>query len=159
MFTPKCLIGFCMVALLVAGCDTQEEQDDFAAEASRAPENITRVDASGKILSEDKDDWRTSPVYVGEIRVDPAMPNPAPSEGFVTIRVTVTVFDAVYAPLRLKNQRDDRLQTLSEIPRAGSPGAYLFQVPVSLIGPAGLHRLFVFDALGEIVSYGDVLVQ
>lgn len=158
-FSPKCLAGFCMTCLLFAGCDAQEEQDDFATQASRPPENITRVDASGKVLSEDKDDWRTAPVYAGEVRVDPAMPNPAPSEDFVTVRVTVTVFDAVYSPLRLKNLRDDRLQTLSEIDRANSPGAYLFHAPVSLIGPAGLHRLFVFDGLGEIVSYGDVLVQ
>lgn len=148
-----------MATFLVAGCDTQEEQDDFAAQAGRPPENITRVDASGKVLSEDKDDWRTAPVYAGEIRVDPAMPNPVSTEGFVTVRVTVTVFDAVYSPLRLKNMRNDRLQTLSEIERASSPGAYLFHAPVSLIGPAGMHRLFIFDGIGEIVSYGDVLVQ
>ncbi len=159
MFTRIGLSGFFLATLLVAGCDTQEEQDDFATQASRPPQNITRVDASGNVLSEDKDDWRTAPVYAGEIRIDPAMPNPVSSEGFVTIRVTVTVFDAVYSPLRLKNTRDDRLQTLSEIARANSPGAYLFRAPVSLIGPAGMHRLFVFDGLGEIVSYGDVLVQ
>ncbi len=159
MFTRIGLPGFFLATLLVAGCDTQEEQDDFATQASRPPQNITRVDASGNVLSEDKDDWRTAPVYAGEIRIDPAMPNPVSSEGFVTIRVTVTVFDAVYSPLRLKNTRDDRLQTLSEITQANSPGAYLFRAPVSLIGPAGMHRLFVFDGLGEIVSYGDVLVQ
>lgn len=163
MFSRKCFAGFCIAMLagmfLSAGCDTQEEQDDFAEQASRSPENITRVDASGKILSEDKDDWRTAPVYVGEIRVDPAMPNPAPIGDFITIRVTVTVFDAVYSPLRLKNLHDNRLQTLSEIEQASDPGAYLFHVPVSLIGPVGLHRLLIFDGIGEIVSYGDVLVQ
>ena len=163
MFSRKCFAGFCIAMLagtfLSAGCDTQKEQDDFAQQASRPPQNITRVDASGKVLSEDEDDWRTAPVYVGEIRVDPAMPNPAPIRDFITIRVTVTVFDAVYSPLRLKNLHDNRLQTLSEIEQASDPGAYLFHVPVSLIGPVGLHRLLVFDGIGEIVSYGDVLVQ
>ncbi len=148
-----------VLASLVSGCDANEQQDDFAAEASRPPSGITRVDESGEVIEEDEDDWRTAPVYLGEIRIDPAAPNPVDAGDFVHIPVIVTVFDAVQAPLRVETPRDNRLRTLDVIDQAADPGAYLFTFPASEIGTRGIHRLFIFDGVGELVSYGDVLLQ
>lgn len=149
----------CAALLLLGGCDSNDQQDEFAEQASRPPSGITRVDASGEVLEVDEDDWRTAPVYRGEIRLDPAEPNPVSIGEFVTVRVVVTVFDAVHAPLRIETRRDNRLRTLDVIDRAADPGAYVFTFPASAIGSAGIHRLFVFDGVGEIVSYGDVVVE
>ena len=160
MFCARRVASLCLLVALSWGCDLGEEQDTFAEDAARPPSGITRVDAEGKVLSQDEDDWRTAPVYVGEVRVEPAEPNPATAGGFVSIRVTVTLFNAVRSPLRLKVRRNDGLlETIGTIDRAADPGAYAFYVPTDQIGPRGLHRVFVFDGVGEIVSYGDVMVQ
>lgn len=160
-------LGFLGVVLLVTGllaglltaCDANEQQDAFAQEASRPAENITRVNEQGEVTEVDEDDWRTSPIYRGEILIDPAEPNPAGTGGFVTIRVSVTVFNAVQAPLRAETVRDNRLRTLDVIDEAADPGAYVFTFPSSEIGIRGIHRLFIFDGIGELVSYGDVIVE
>lgn len=159
MSFARCAAGFCAALLLLSGCDTNRQQDTFAEEASRQPSDITRVDETGEVLAVDEDDWRTAPVYRGEIRIDPAEPNPVPAGEFITIPVTVTVFDAVRAPLRVETPREGRLRTLDAIEQASNPGAYVFSFPASAIGSRGLHRLFIFDGVGEIVSYGDVIVQ
>jgi hypothetical protein len=161
MSIARLLTGCCTALLLTAagGCDSSGEQDSFAREASRPASGITRVTELGEVVEVDEDDWRTAPVYVGEIRVDPAEPNPVSIGGFVSIQVSVTVFNAVQAPLRVETQRDNRLRTLDIIDRASDPGAYAFTFPASEIGTRGLHRLYVFDGVGELVSYGDVIIQ
>lgn len=148
-----------LVGFVFGGCDSNEQQDAFAAEASRPPSGITRVTELGEIEDVDEDDWRTAPVYRGEIRVDPAEPNPVGIGGFVTIPVNVTVFNAVRAPLRVETPRDNRLRTLDVIEQAADPGAYAFTFPASEVGTRGLHRVFIFDGVGELVSYGDVMIQ
>lgn len=145
--------------ILLAGCDSTDQQDTFAAEASRSPSGITRVTESGEVLEVDEDDWRTAPVYRGAIRIDPAEPNPVAIGDFVTIRVVVTVFNRVRAPLRVESVWEGRLRTLDVIDQAADPGAYVFSFPASQIGREGIHRLFIFDGVGEIVSYGDVFIE
>ncbi len=147
------------VLCVLLGCDTHEQQDAFVEEAGRPPSGITRVDASGEILGEDEDDWRTSPAHRGVIRIAPAEPNPVQVGGFVSIRVNVNVFNAVQAPLRVETLRDNRLRTLDAIEQAADPGAYVFSFSASEIGAPGIHRLYIFDGIGELVSYGDVRVQ
>lgn len=162
MSVARRLTGLCTAFLLlivVGACDSSEEQDLFAQQASGPPSGITRVNEMGEVLEEDEDDWRTSPVYLGEIRIDPAEPNPVTIGGFVTIRVSVTVFNAVQAPLRVETPRDNRLRTLDAIDRAADPGAYVFTFPASEMGTRGIHRLYIFDGIGELVSYGDVILQ
>ncbi|MEX2399549.1 MAG: hypothetical protein WD423_02175 [Rhodothermales bacterium] len=159
MFSVQRIAAVGLVLCALSGCDAHEQQDAFAEEASRPPENITRVSESGEVLEVDEDDWRTAPLYRGEILVDPAEPNPVATGGFVAIRVSVTVFNAVQAPLRVETLRDNRLRTLDVIDQASDPGAYVFSFPASEIGSRGLHRIFVFDGVGELVSYGDVMVE
>lgn len=151
----------CLIAALglFAACDSQGQQDEFAEDASAMPEGFVRTEDGTEITSEDLDDWRTSPVYAGKISVRPAYPNPAAVEDFVTIPFSVTAFGAVRAPIRLETIRDGRLVRLEALDRAGDPGAYAFTFSAARLGRTGLHRVFLFDGGGEIVSYGDIMVE
>lgn len=145
--------------VLVAGCDTHEQQDEFADDASGPPANYTQTDEGGAEGDIDEDDWRTAPIYAGEISIGAAFPNPVSADGFVTIPVTVTAFNTVSAPLRLETPRDGRLFRLDQLDQAADPGAYVFTFSAGTFTSRGLHRVFIFDGLGELVSYGDILVD
>lgn len=149
-----------VLALFVSpGCDTQGQQDDFAEEASRPPSNYSHTDEGGTELSPDNDDWRTSPTYAGKVSVRPAYPNPVDAGEFVTVPITVTAFGSVRAPLHVETMRDDRLFRLDQIDQATDPGSYVFTFSAASFGRKGLNRVYIFDGVGEIVSYGDIMVQ
>ncbi len=146
------------VLLLFSGCDSQKQQNNFVEEANLPPVSFTATDASGVILSQDKDDWRTAPVYFGKVRIDAVYPNPSATE-FVTVPVTVLEFNAVQGGLVLRARDSaDRLRLLDEIIDASDPGAYIMRFSPALLARTGLVRLFVFDRFGEIVSYGDLQI-
>lgn len=154
---PVCIL--LVLALVLPACDTQEDTDAFVAAASREPVGHTKTDAQGTVLTEDADDWRTAPIFIGKVRVDPAWPNPSRGT-IVTIPVSVLEFEAVRGGLVLRTRDNSgRLSILDEIPDATSPGAYVFQFTPALIGRTGLVRLFVLDRFGELVSYGDLLLE
>jgi hypothetical protein len=69
-------------------------------------------------------------------------------------------FDAVRGGLILRAfNASGRFVLLDEERDATQPGAFIFSFSPALLGQTGLHRLYVFDGFGEIVSYGDLLVQ
>lgn len=157
---PALLILAALFVLTMSSCDTQADQNNFVDEASLPPEGITRIlDQSfgGTVCEEDPDDWRTSPVYNGIIRVERgASPNPA-SSVLVTIDVTVLQLDRVRGSLTLRAfGGGNTLVFLDTILDASSPGGYVFQFNSSLLSTNGLHRLFIFDGVGELVTYGDI---
>jgi len=156
------LIAACTIllyALLSSGCDIQEQQDEFAEQASATPNGYAATDNTGRILSDDEDDWRTAPLFAGKVRVDPAYPNPV-SGDFVTIPVTILDFNSIRGAIQLRAfGGSGHFIVLDEIPNAGSPGAYVFNFSPGLLGQNGLHRLYLFDSASEIISYGDLLVQ
>ena len=136
-------------------------QDSFADEAGRAPQGFTETSVEGEVLVDDADDWRTSPVYRGRITVDPAYPNPV-SAHFVTVSLTVIDFEAIGGggfSLRAYDADGTRLIALDQPIAVQGPGAYSFTFSPGLLSTKGLHRVFIFDLNGEIVSYGDVMVQ
>lgn len=157
---PRSLTRTVLVLALLAGaCDSQERQDEFAEDASRAPSGYTATSENGEVVSNDPDDWRTAPLFLGKVRVDPAYPNPV-SDGFVTVSFSVLDFDAVRGGLYLRAfDVNNRFIRLDEAPEATQPGAYIFSFSPGLLGRVGLHRLYVFDGFGEIVSYGDLQIQ
>ncbi len=144
------------------GCDTQARQDEFADQAGRAPDGYTETTLDAETLVEDPDDWRTSPLYRGRVTVDPAFPNPV-SVTNVTIPLTIIGFDAVQGGrLTLRAYGADGRTLISLTPEPlilSGPGGYEFEFSPGLLTTKGLHRVFIFDAAGEIVSYGDVMVQ
>lgn len=149
-----------LIAVVVVGCDNQGAQEDYINEASSLPSGITRIlanDFGGTICTEDPDDWRTSPVYTGIILVErPAFPNPASGATEGTILLRVLQFDRVQGGFVLNAFGSGNLPIeLGRIPDASSPGEYALQFSPSLLSENGLHRLFVFDSIGELVTYGD----
>jgi len=145
-------------ALVLLGCDTAKKQDDFIDEASLPPSGYASTTTEGIIISDDKDDWRTAPIYAGKIRIDPIYPNPSAGQ-FVNLPVTVLEFSAVQGGLVLRaDDGNGNLRLLDEILNAVQPGAYTFRFSPAIIGRTGLIRLLLFDRLGELVSYGDLQI-
>lgn len=163
-----------LAAMLFGGCDSQEEQNRFEDDAARVPSGIVRTDASGRIVVDDDgkeiendlDDWRTAPNFAGVVRFDPAYPNPTVGD-LITLPVLVQQFNSLGGGLVLRGFDDTgRLIRFDELPQATQPGSYTFvfsprqfSVAGDLGTARGLHRVFVFDVTGVIVSYGDILVE
>jgi hypothetical protein len=148
-------------------CDTFNEQRNFSEEASRPPDGITQTREGGEITDEDPDDWRTSPLYRGVVRVDPAYPNPVTStHQRVTLPYWITDFNAITGDLTLRAY-DDKGEFVRLAQREiTGPGSYQFDFHPSKLSTAGnlsaiegMHRLFLFDARGELVSYGDLRID
>jgi len=140
-------------------CDSQGQQNDFEKEADLPPKGFTTTDENGQVVTEDKDDWRTSPFFLGKILVEPAFPNPTNGE-VVNVTFNVLEFDAVGNRMVLRGRDPNgRLSLLDEIENASEPGAHTFRFAPGLLGQKGLHRLFIFDTVGDLVSYGDLMLQ
>ncbi len=149
-----------LLAIVSSGCDTQGAQSDFIDEAGLPPSGITMIldnTFGGTVCSVDDDDWRTSPVYNGTILIERgATPNPA-SSALVTISVRILQFDRVRGSLTLRAfGAGETLMFLDTLLETSAPGEYLLQFNSSLLQENGLHRLFIFDGVGELVSYGDI---
>lgn len=147
------------LAVLLAACDSQRKQDEFAEDASRPPSGYVNTTETGEILMDDPDDWRTAPLFAGKVRIDPARPNPV-SAGNVVIPFSILDFNAIRGGLVLRGfDANGRLIRLAAEPGATQPGGFAFSFNPSLLGSVGLHRLYIFDGADEIVSYGDLLIQ
>lgn len=147
------------LTFLLAACDSQQQQNSFVEDANLTAKGFTSTDASGLVISQDDDDWRTAPVYFGKVRIDPVYPNPSSTE-FVTVPVTVLEFNSVQGGLVLRARDNaNRLRLLDEIDNASDPGAYIMRFSPAILSRFGLVRLFVFDRLGELVSYGDLQIS
>ena len=142
------------------GCDNQDLQEDFEAQAFSTPEGFTRTNQSGEALSVDSDDWRTSPAYQADIEITPAFPNPPTAGDLITVPVRIRGTNTVRGSLNLVFFDSDRLsRRLDDIRSARDPGAYVFRFNPALIGRTGLVRVFILDSLGDLVSYGDIMFE
>ena len=140
-------------------CDATDSQDEFVKAATSTPSGFSATDASGQVTSEDTDDWRTAPFFVGKVVANPAYPNPATAGGTITVPIRILQFDDISGGLALRTQVGEQFRLLDELIDTSSPGAYIMQFNAQQIGEPGLHRLFILDNFGEIVSYGDVLIE
>ncbi len=151
-----------LALLLMAGCDTQRgDQETFVEMANLPPKNFARTDAVGNVLEDDPDDWRTAPFFAGKISFRPPYPNPTTGEP-VTLSFTVLEFNAISNRLVLRTRDPgdpNRLILLDDLTNANETGGHDFRFAPGLIGVTGLHRLFVFDGLGELVTYGDLKLE
>lgn len=163
-----------VLAVLASACDSNDLQEDFRREAEGLPSGITRTDSGGRIVTDatgrpveaDSTDWRTAPAYTGRVRFDPAYPNPTRGE-LVTIPFIVPFSNALPGGLLLRGfTNTGRFVLLDEEPDAAQTGSWSFVFSPALLSASGdvsaivgLHRLFVFDFQGELVSYGDLRVQ
>lgn len=157
---PLFLVVAAALALVLSSCDVQGQQSDFVDEAGLPASGITMIldnAFGGDVCSEDEDDWRVSPVYNGVIRIERgAAPNPA-SSALVTIDFTVLQLSRIRGSLSLRAFGSaNTFITLDTVLDASSPGGYVFQFNSSVLQENGLHRLYIFDGVGELVSYGDI---
>jgi hypothetical protein len=160
--------------LAVPGCDTADQQRDFEDDANSPPSGIVRTDEGGRLVTDqngdpvedDREDWRTAPAFAGVVRFEPVYPNPT-SGTIVTLPIIVTEFNALPGGLILRAFNDANVFVrLDEVPAASQPGSYTmffnpgqFVVSGDVTAARGLHRLFVFDLRGAVVTYGDILVE
>ncbi len=154
------------IGILLSACDSQNLQETFVQEANQPPSGYTRTDVRGQVLDVDPDDWRTAPVFAGVIRFRPAYPNPTRGDA-VTVPFTVLQFNVFTGGLFLRGYNDaGRFILLDEEPSATQPGAYAFSFFPNQLSSSGdiasirgLHRVYVFNARGELVTYGDIMIE
>ena len=148
--------GLVLLVLLVAGCDQDDQQRTFADDARRVPAGFTETDNGGRVLSTDADDWRTAPLFAGRVALDPAFPNPSTAPGS-SLTVSLLTFGAVSGGVQLRGIDASGNSVLLATLRETDPGTFLG--PFNPLGlGAGLRRVFLFDAGGQLISYGDVHV-
>jgi hypothetical protein len=161
VFLRKLVSGSVLLLLAaLTACDSsRDEQDDFERQAFAPPDGYTHTNESG-VISEDPDDWRTPPVFSFVVQVEPARPNPV-GTGFINLSVTLVRDPNFRGGLLLAAREGGTgdLFTLEPKPQATMPGLYVFTFPVGALGRSGLHRVWLFAGSGEVISYGDILVE
>lgn len=167
-FTPLVLLA--VLLFLFSGCGQDDDQREFEQQALQLPEEITETEGNGKVISEDPDDWRTSPFFQGLVFVNPAFPNPVSIGDQLSLEIDIAAIDAV-SGLTVAVLIDDAanaqfrsLYTVNQNPLP--PG--LTSVPINPLelgrfntpeSARGIHRLIIYDNRQNIISYGDVLVE
>ncbi len=152
------MLGAVAVGLLGA-CDTADLQREFLEAAQSPPSGFTQTDPNGGVINADEDDWRTAPVFVGRAIVDPVYPNPV-SAGLVTVPFRILQFDELTGGVFVRAfDVNGRLIPLGEMVETTGPGQYTITINPAQLGTAELHRLFVMDVFGELISYGDLDVR
>ena len=128
-------------------------------DAGLPPDGFAETTADGLVVSDDEDDWRTAPIFFGKIRIDPAYPNPSFGQ-FITVPVSIQEFNGVQGGIVLRAEDGDgALRLIDELLNTNQPGAYTLRFSPAVLGRAGLVRVFLFDRLGELISYGDVSIR
>lgn len=153
--------------VLVAGCDTYEQQNEFTERAfGEQPAGYTPTDENGNVTDStelDDDDWRTAPAYSGVI-VEPAYPNPL-SEGVGHISITVPFLESVDGRLVLcAFGPHSQLRTIDSLPE--TTGTQVLIIQPGHVRRTGLVRFFIMDSVTtecstarEVISYGDVMIE
>lgn len=155
------------MVLTLGGCSRNEDQDEYEREAFRSPSGFTETEFSGKILSEDPDDWRISPMFQGFVEVNiPAHPNPTHGQN-IRIELLITGIESVNGLEILS--LDDRNQfrqlyfegsgTLESGFVNVSFDPILFSTTGVYSDAIGLQRVFIYDRNNNMITYGDVMVQ
>ena len=157
----QALVLLCSTLVWTSGCNSQSRQEEFEDQAfGETPSGFVRTLDGEEILSEDSDDWRTAPVFETDVIIRPASPNPVAVSGFVSIFVSILRLPPgrLYAYTRNASGRLERLTPGGTISHSGN-GFQEFRFSAGLLGERGLHRLFIFDEAGVLISYGDVMVE
>lgn len=154
-----------LLIILLVGCDTNEQQDEFFLESELLPDGITRTSESGEVLETDPNDWRVAPAFQGSVTVQPLFPNPVARGGLVTVTITDTFDDVIVGGVFARGRRDnDPTQPfrLGVDDSAGPVYVLTFnptQLRVSAGDDAQLFRIRVFTQDFRLITYGDVLVR
>ena len=158
--TPALVLVLLGLALAwTSGCDSQSQQEEFEDQAfAETPAGFTQRQDGENPSSVDGDDWRTAPLFENDVVLTPAFPNPVPSSGFVNIPIS---FQGLAPGTMYAYARDEEGRLRQELDRLSHSdfGIGQFDFSAGLLGGRGLHRVFILDGAGALVSYGDVMVE
>ena len=155
----QALVLFCSVLAWTSGCDSKSRQEEFEDQAfGETPSGFVRTSEGGEILSEDGDDWRSAPAFESDLFLTPAYPNPAPVSELVRIPISLQGLAPGTLYVYARDASGRLSQELDRLSHAGT-GFELLNFTAGLLGEPGLHRVFILDSAGALVSYGDVMVE
>lgn len=156
-----------MSFILLAGCGQSDDQREFEREAFAAPDNYTETTDDRQIISEDPDDWRVSPFYQGLIDVDPAYPNPVLTTDQVSI--DMLAYDDVVSNIEVISYFAEDNIPITVIPKSDNVridlGTTISMQPSQMSRTnltddiKGLKRIIILDNDGNVISYGDIMVE
>lgn len=161
------IILFTVLVLLFTTCKRNSAQEQFEREAFAQPQNITRTDANANILSNDPDDWRIAPLFQGFVEINtPAFANPSIGLRF-TIVLLVTGLEAVSGlEIYARDEFGRPFIIYTDNRRPLPPGIIDIYIEPTWLTPSrvysnaiGLHRVFIYDGAGNMITYGDLLVE
>lgn len=153
-----------VATIVLCACAEPDTEDDPI-------ENFTRTSQSGQVLSDDTNDWRIAARFAGEIElIQVAFPNPTRNG---QVQLTIQFRSTVGFPRIdfLAVTRDGVpvnypviLETDFNVPNFGAKTYLLDLVKISpnrniaqLRGR--LFRVRVIDAVGNIITYGDIFIE
>lgn len=155
-----------LMLLVLASCTRNDAQQEFEREAYTQASGFTETNNQGQIQSVDEDDWRTSPLFQGLVDVVPVYPNPTTTSQAVQFEVDITGVQSVSGIEVMTRFPDNTFRSLYQEFETLEPGLTTFQInPLEFAqfgnpeGARGLNRIFMFDARGQIISYGDIMVE
>lgn len=155
-----------MSLLLLGSCTRDDDQFEFEQQAYSPPNNFTETTSQGEIVSRDEDDWRTSPLFQGLIEIVPPYPNPTNTSMAIQFEVEVTGVQSVSGLDVLTRFEDGSFRSLYQSFETLEPGLTTFSInPMELSqfgdanGARDLHRIYIFNANQQMISYGDVMVE
>lgn len=160
---------FLLIAFFVAlsACSRDSDQEEFERQAFSTPENITRTSATGEILQNDPDDWRIAPMFQGFVEIiQPPYPNPSSGQRF-TFEILITGLESIFGlEIYTRNAFGRPVMIFSDTRRPMPPGITDINIEPTWLsvdgtysGSLGLHRIFIYDGNGNLISYGDLEVQ
>ncbi|MEX0720263.1 MAG: hypothetical protein WD059_06315 [Balneolaceae bacterium] len=151
-------------------CTRNDEQREFEQEAYRPPNDFTETSPQGEVNSVDEDDWRISPLFQGLFEVRAPFPNPSNTTSAIQFEIEVTgvqsingieviVFFDDYDPREGSNVLYFDTESLPQ-------GLTTFQINPLELGEIsvpesvrGLHRIYIYDGRGQLISYGDIMIE
>lgn len=165
----KLKIGpFLILSMLLVGCNSaNDDQRRFELNSFEEPTGFTRTDFSGRISSMDENDWRIAPLFGGLINVfNPAFPNPVGNQSF-RIDLDVISIDAVNGLIIYTRDETGFNRTIYTHPSAPLPtGIVSVFIPARILdntgiftNARGLHRIWLYDRSGRLITYGDIQVE
>lgn len=165
--TPLKITLLFVILALFAACGKDAGQEEFERQAFATPQNFTRTDANGQIVSEDPDDWRIGPIFQGLVEVN-AVPYANPSVGLqFRFELLITRLEAVSGLEIYSRDRFGRpFIVYTDNRRPLPPGLIDLLIEPSWLTPSriyseaiGLNRIFVYDGNGNLITYGDLKVE
>jgi len=155
------------LSFFILACSRDSDQEDFERQAFSTPENITRTSAAGEVIQNDPDDWRIAPMFQGFVDIiQPPFPNPSSGQRF-TLEILITGLESIFGvEVYTRNAFGRPVLIYTDTRRPLPPGIMDINIEPAWLstngtysGAIGLHRIFIYDGSGNMISYGDLEVQ